>query len=77
LPDNDIKAAMQALPVQFRTAVYYADVEGLSRTEIAAIMNSQYRTVLSRLHRGRRQLRSLLDTNGNHPHGPEPIPAAS
>ena len=77
LPDNDIKAAMQALPVQFRTAVYYADVEGLSRTEIATIMNSQYRTVLSRLHRGRRQLRSLLDTNGNHARDPQPIPAAS
>ena len=77
LPDNDIKAAMQTLPVQFRTAVYYADVEGLSRTEIAAIMNSQYRTVLSRLHRGRRQLRSLLDVSANHPHGPRPIPAAS
>ena len=77
LPDNDIKAAMQALPVQFRTAVYYADVEGLSRAEIAAIMNSQYRTVLSRLHRGRRQLRSLLDANANPPPGPQPIPAAS
>jgi RNA polymerase sigma-70 factor, ECF subfamily len=32
LPDNDIKTALQALPLQFRTAVYYADVEGLSRT---------------------------------------------
>jgi RNA polymerase sigma-70 factor, ECF subfamily len=77
LPDNDIKTALQALPVQFRTAVYYADVEGLSRTQIAALMNSQYRTVLSRLHRGRRQLRSLLDTNANHPGGAPPIPTAS
>jgi RNA polymerase sigma-70 factor (ECF subfamily) len=63
--------------VQFRTAVYYADVEGLSRTQIAALMNSQYRTVLSRLHRGRRQLRSLLDTNANYPGGAPPIPTAS
>jgi RNA polymerase sigma-70 factor (ECF subfamily) len=77
LPDNDVKAAMQALPVQFRTAVYYADVEGLSRAQIAAIMNSQYRTVLSRLHRGRRQLRGLLDPNASDPQGPEPIAAAS
>jgi RNA polymerase sigma-70 factor (ECF subfamily) len=77
LPDNDIKTAMQALPAQFRAAVYYADVEGLPRTEIAAIMSSQYRTVLSRLHRGRRQLRSLLATNANHPHDPRPIPASS
>jgi RNA polymerase sigma-70 factor (ECF subfamily) len=77
LPDNDIKTAMQALPAQFRTAVYYADVEGLSRAEIAAIMNSQYKTVLSRLHRGRRQLRSQLDTNANHPCRPPSIPATS
>jgi RNA polymerase sigma-70 factor (ECF subfamily) len=77
LPDSDIKAAMQALPVQFRTAVYYADVEGLSRAQIAAIMNSQYRTVLSRLHRGRSQLRGLLDPSANHPPGPQPIPTAS
>lgn len=77
LPDNDIKAAMQTLPVQFHTAVYYADVEGLPRAQIAAIMNSQYRTVLSRLHRGRRQLRSLLDPNANDPHGPQPIPTTS
>jgi RNA polymerase sigma-70 factor, ECF subfamily len=77
LPDSDIRAAMQALPVQFRTAVYYADVEGLSRAQIAAIMNSQYRTVLSRLHRGRRQLRGLLDPSANHPPCPQPIPTAS
>lgn len=28
LPDNDIKAAMQALPRQFREAVYYAESRG-------------------------------------------------
>jgi RNA polymerase sigma-70 factor, ECF subfamily len=76
LPDNDIETALQALPVQFRTAVYYADVEGLSRTEIAVLMNSHYGTVVSRLHRGRRQLRSLLDGNANHPVGAPPTPTA-
>jgi RNA polymerase sigma-70 factor, ECF subfamily len=60
LPDNDIKSAMQALPQQFRDVVYYADVEGLRYREIAAIMNTSTGTVASQLHRGRRQLRSLL-----------------
>ena len=61
LPDNDIKLAMQALPQQFRDAVYYADVEGLRYQQIAAIMNTSTGTVASQLHRGRRQLRRLLD----------------
>lgn len=60
LPDDMIKAAMQALPQQFRMAVYYADVEGLPSREIATIMGSPVGTVVSRLHRGRRQLRGLL-----------------
>ncbi|MDT5224737.1 MAG: polymerase sigma-70 factor, subfamily [Mycobacterium sp.] len=60
LPDNDIKSAMQALPRQFRDVVYYADVEGLPYQEIAAITNTPIGTVASQLHRGRRQLRSLL-----------------
>jgi RNA polymerase sigma-70 factor (ECF subfamily) len=64
LPDTRIKAAMEALPEQFRMAVYYADVEGLRYTEIAKIMGSPQGTVTSRLHRGRRQLRNLLGGGG-------------
>lgn len=66
LPDNDIKAAMQALPAIFREAVYYADVEGLRYDEIAALMNTPRGTVMSRLHRGRRQLRTLLGSHVGH-----------
>jgi RNA polymerase sigma-70 factor, ECF subfamily len=60
LPNSDIKTAMQALPRQFREAIYYADVQGLSYDEIAALMNTPRGTDMSRLHRGRRQLRTLL-----------------
>ncbi len=58
--DNRIRSAMRALPEQFRTAVYYADIEGFRYKEIAELMNTPVGTVISRLHRGRRLLRSLL-----------------
>jgi RNA polymerase sigma-70 factor, ECF subfamily len=66
LPDTEIKAAMQALPEDFRVVVYYADVEDLKYSQIAEIMHIPKGTVMSRLHRGRRKLRTLLGDVGEH-----------
>jgi RNA polymerase sigma-70 factor (TIGR02947 family) len=60
LADPHLKAAMMALPEQFRIAVYFADIAGYSYKEIAEMTDTRQGTVGSRLNRGRKQLRDLL-----------------
>ncbi|MCR8670981.1 sigma-70 family RNA polymerase sigma factor [Agrococcus sp. HG114] len=60
MPSGAVKDALQAVPEDFRMAVYWVDVEGLSYAETAEVMETPVGTVMSRLHRGRKLLRGLL-----------------
>jgi RNA polymerase sigma-70 factor, ECF subfamily len=61
MPDARVIGALRQLPEHFRIPVYLADVEGFGYREIASIMRCPVGTVMSRLHRGRRRLRELLE----------------
>jgi RNA polymerase sigma-70 factor (ECF subfamily) len=60
MPHSAVTEAMNALAPDFRLAVYLADVEGFAYKEIAEIMGTPIGTVMSRLNRGRNQLRAAL-----------------
>ena len=58
--DQDLQTALDALPEQFREAVWLRDVEELTYQEIATALDVPIGTVMSRISRGRRLLHDHL-----------------
>ena len=57
----EVRDAIESVPDYFREAVLLADAERCSYREIAEILDIPIGTVMSRLHRGRKQLRETLE----------------
>lgn len=58
--EHEVKEAVEKLPDHYRLPVLLADVEGFAYKEIAEILDVPIGTVMSRLHRGRKQLQKQL-----------------
>ncbi|MFB8765480.1 sigma-70 family RNA polymerase sigma factor [Nocardiopsis alba] len=76
LPDSDIKQALARLPEEFQEVIYLVDIEGYAYKEVAARMGTPLGTVMSRLHRARRQLREMLADYGRERGMKVPAPKA-
>ena len=60
LLDDEVTAALQALPEAFRTVLILSDIESMTYEEIAEVLNCPIGTVRSRLHRARKMVRDAL-----------------
>lgn len=58
--DQEVLAAIKALPHSYKVVVLLSDIEGYSYREIAEILAIPLGTVMSRLYRGRRALEKAL-----------------
>ena len=59
--ERTLERALAQLPAEWRAAVVLRDIEGLSTQEAAEIVGVRQAAFKSRLHRGRMQLRALLE----------------
>ncbi len=58
--EAEVQEGLNKMTPDFRIAVLLADLEGFSYEEIAEVMKTSIGTVRSRIHRGRKQLRTHL-----------------
>jgi RNA polymerase sigma factor (sigma-70 family) len=57
---DEVRAAIEQLPVDFREVIVLRELEGLSYKEIAAVIGIPMGTVMSRLARARERLLAIL-----------------
>ena len=63
---DDVRAAIEQLPVDFREVIVLRELEGLSYKEIAAVIGIPSGTVMSRLARARERLPAILGSGASH-----------
>jgi RNA polymerase sigma-70 factor (ECF subfamily) len=77
---QDLERALLALPDGSRSVVLLRDIEGFSYQDIARRLQIPIGTVMSRLHRGRALLRSVLVSGSislsRKPSAPDRLPSA-
>ena len=75
LASSPVMRALRDLPEAFKTVVFLADIQGYQYAEIADIMGTPIGTVMSRIHRARRMLRTALVDGGAVPAARLPVRA--
>jgi RNA polymerase sigma-70 factor, ECF subfamily len=60
LTDEEVLRALRSLPPQFQEVVLLSDIEDMTYKEVAETLDVPIGTVMSRLHRGRKLMRSEL-----------------
>ena len=65
LTEEEVLRALHSLPPQFGEVVMLADVEDMAYKEIANALDVPIGTVMSRLHRGRKMMRTALASYAN------------